>query len=51
MNINNFLLTLTVMVKGMFGIFAVTGVIIISMLLLNFFTQKCSYTKKIKSQD
>lgn len=35
MNIDNFLLSLAVMGKGMAGIFAVTIVIVIAMILLN----------------
>ena len=40
MNINAFLETLPVMGKGMLGIFAVTVVIILAMMLLNKFTSQ-----------
>lgn len=40
MNINAFLETLPVMAKGMLGIFAVTIIIVIAMMLLNKFTSE-----------
>ena len=39
MNVELFLQTLSIMFKGMFGIFVVTGVIILVMILLNKFTK------------
>ena len=40
MNISNFMLTLPVIFKGMVGIFAVTAVVIIIMILLNKLTNR-----------
>lgn len=40
MNINAFLSTLPIMGKGMVGIFAVTLIIVIAMVLLNKFANK-----------
>lgn len=42
-NLENFLGSLPIMGKGMLGIFIVTGVIILTVYLLNYFTNK---TKK-----
>ena len=40
MNINAMISTLPIMAKGMLGIFIVTAVIILSMILLNKFSDK-----------
>lgn len=40
MNISAFLITLPIMAKGMLGIFAVTAVIILCMVILNKLTNK-----------
>ncbi len=40
MNINEMISTLPIMAKGMLGIFIVTAVIILSMILLNKFSGK-----------
>lgn len=39
-NLERFLTTLPVMVKGMLGIFIVTAIIILAIVLLNKFTKK-----------
>jgi len=40
MNVQNFLATLPIMGKGMLGIFVVTFVIVLAMVLLNKFSNK-----------